>query len=278
MAEQEEREDQDTPAADAKPTEGPGHDGEPTAVISDIHGNLEALNVVFEDVEQRGIKRIICLGDIIGYGPNPRECLDLIMAKCEWSLMGNHDFAVLYEPTAFNASAEAAAFWTRRQLENEPDEELRRRRWAYLGDLEIRKIIGHSLYVHASPRRPINEYIFPDDVITSPSKMTQIFDRIDKVCYCGHTHVAGAFTDEPDFYPPEDLENVYRWDTSDKCIVNPGSLGQPRDRDSRAAYGIVYEDRMEFMRIEYDIDAVIDKVGAVEELTEFLGARLVEGR
>ena len=255
-----------------------GANGGPTAVISDIHANLEALQVVLADIEQRGIKRIVCLGDIIGYGPNPRQCLDLVIEKCEWSLMGNHDFAVLYEPTAFNASAEAASFWTRRRLEDEPDPELRQKRWVFLGDLEIRKTIGDSLYIHASPRRPINEYIFPDDVITNPSKMTQIFDRIDKKCYCGHTHVAGVFTDEPDFYPPDDVDNVFRFETSNKCIINPGSLGQPRDRDPRAAYGIVYADRVEFMRLEYDIEATMAKVGQVEALTEFLGQRLAEGR
>ena len=81
----------------------------PTAIISDIHGNLDALEVVLADIDSRGVKRIYCLGDIIGYGPNPCECLDVVMERCEWSLMGNHDFAVLYEPTAFNASAETSA-------------------------------------------------------------------------------------------------------------------------------------------------------------------------
>ena len=264
------------PAQDDAAVSG-GVDG-PTAVISDVHGNLEALQVVLADIEARQIKRIICLGDTVGYGPNPRQCLDLVIEKCEWSLMGNHDFAVLYEPTAFNASAEAAAFWTRRRIEEEPDAEARKRRWAFLGDLEIRKTVGRCLYVHASPRRPINEYIFPDDVITSPAKMAQIFDRIEKICYCGHTHVAGVFTNEPDFYPPEDLDNVFRFDTSEKCIINPGSLGQPRDRDPRAAYGIEYDDRIEFVRLDYDIAGVVEKVGAIDELTEFLGQRLAEGR
>ena len=106
-----------------------GRDGDaimPTAIISDIHGNLDALQIVLADIEQRGIEQIYCLGDIIGYGPNPCECLDLVIEKCAWSLMGNHDFAVLYEPTAFNASAEASAFWTRRQFESEQNAGLRK--------------------------------------------------------------------------------------------------------------------------------------------------------
>ena len=283
--------EQDAPAepevnGDATPANGNGPDpeeaasanGKPVAVVSDIHANLEAWQAVLADIEQRKVERIICLGDTLGYGPNPCECLDLLIEKCEWSLMGNHDFAVLYEPTSFNASAESASFWTRQELESEPDADVRERRWVFLGGLEIRKTIGKSLYVHASPRRPINEYIFPDDVITAPEKIAQIFDRIDRVCYCGHTHVAGVFSDEPDFYPPGDIGDAYEFAPGEKCIINPGSLGQPRDRDARAAYAIVDDKHVEFVRVEYDIDAVMAKVNEVDQLTDFLGQRLMEGR
>jgi diadenosine tetraphosphatase ApaH/serine/threonine PP2A family protein phosphatase len=248
------------------------------AVITDIHGNLDALKVVIADIDRRGIKRIVCLGDIIGYGPNPCECLDIVMDRCEWALMGNHDFACLYEPTSFNASAEASAFWTRRQLEDEPDTATRQRRWEFLGNLEPRRVDPMGLWVHASPRRPINEYIFPDDVFTAPNKMQQIFDRIETRCFCGHTHVAGVFTDEPDFYPPADLRGEYKFLPKERCIINPGSVGQPRDRDPRSAYAIAYDDHVEFVRLEYDIHAVIQKIGKVAELSEFLGQRLLEGR
>ncbi len=251
----------------------------PTALISDIHGNLDALEVVLADIDARGLDDIVCLGDIIGYGPNPCECLDLIMSRARWSLMGNHDFAVLYEPTSFNTSAESAAFWTRRQLEQEPDDAKRRRRWEYLGNLSIREDEGGHVWVHASPRRPINEYIFPDDVITAPTKINQIFERIERLCFVGHTHVPGVFTDEPDFYPLGDLDNLtYRLGRREKVIINPGSVGQPRDRDARAAYAILHDDRVEFVRLEYDIQAVIDKIKPTGELSDFLGMRLLEGR
>ncbi len=262
------------------PASTPTGDGgnEPVALISDIHANLDALQVVLADIEQRGIKRIVCLGDIIGYGPNPLECLDLVRQKCEWALMGNHDFASLYEPTSFNPSAESAAFWTRRQFELEPDAEKRNARWQYLGGLSIKRHFRGALCIHASPRRPINEYIFPDDVITSPSKMQQIFDRIERRCLCGHTHVAGVFTDEPDFYPPPDLDWTYRFSEREKCIVNPGSVGQPRDRDPRASYAILTDEQVDFVRLPYDMQAVIRKIEAVPELSDFLGQRLLEGR
>ena len=215
------------PQAKAASTDDPTGGLGSFALISDIHGNMDALQIVLADIKDRGIKRVCCLGDIIGYGPNPCECLDLVMNNCEWALMGNHDFAALYEPTAFNASAEAAAFWTRRQFELEEDPVKRRRRWEFLGSLEIRHQFHGTLCVHASPRRPINEYVFPDDVITSPSKMAQIFDRIEKRCFCGHTHVAGVFTDEPDFYPPADLNGRYRINNGENVSSIPAVSANP---------------------------------------------------
>ena len=92
----------------------------PTAIISDIHSNAEALRAVLADIDRRGVDRIICLGDIIGYGPNPLECLDLVEERCEWSLMGNHDFGVLYEPTNFNAPAAAAVRQRARKVVDTP--------------------------------------------------------------------------------------------------------------------------------------------------------------
>lgn len=248
------------------------------AVISDVHSNLEALRAVFEDIDRRGIQTIVCLGDTVGYGPNPRECLDLLMQRCAWTLMGNHDFATLYEPTSFNTSAETAAFWTRRHLEIEPDDALRQRRWQFLGGLALRMRWEGAQWMHASPRRPINEYVFPDDVVTAPVKVSQIFDRIEKVCYLGHTHVPGVFTDEPDFYSPTELGGRYEINDREKCIINPGSVGQPRDRDPRASYVVVDGWRVEFVRVEYDVPAVIAKVKAIPELSDFLGLRLLDGR
>lgn len=262
------------PANPAPTPAGPGA----TAIISDIHANLDALQVVLADIDARGVKKIVCLGDIIGYGPNPCECLDLVMERCDWSLLGNHDFAVLYEPTLFNATAESAAFWTRRQIEQEPDPVKRRKRWEYLGNLKIRERTPKSVWVHASPRKPINEYIFPDDVISAPAKLAQIFDRIEHRCFVGHTHVCGVFTDEPDFYPPPDLKGVYRFNDREKCVINPGSVGQPRDRDPRASYAILYDERVEFVRLHYNIHAVIEKVRLIDDLSDFLGTRLLEGR
>ncbi len=250
----------------------------PIAVISDIHGNADALRTVLADIDRRQIDQIICLGDIIGYGPDPCVVLDEVAERCVWSLMGNHDFAVLYEPTNFNAGAESAAFWTRQQLEAEPDAERRARRWDFLGALKVRQSFNGTLCVHGSPRRPINEYIFADDVVTAPTKIQQIFDRVQRACLVGHTHVQGLFTDEPDFYPPDEFNHTYKFNQWEKVVINVGSVGQPRDRDPRAAYGILHEDQMEFVRLEYDINAVVEKISAIPEINDFFGQRLLDGR
>ncbi|MBL8764112.1 MAG: metallophosphoesterase family protein [Phycisphaerae bacterium] len=257
----------------------------PTAVISDVHANAEALRAVLADIDRRGLTRIISLGDIIGYGPDPRACVDLVRARCEWSLMGNHDFGVLYEPTNFNPGAESAAYWTREALDSEPDAALRKERYEFLGRLRVRVVepgstqSGPILAVHGSPRRPINEYIFPDDVVNAPDKLTTLFDRVPRLCLVGHTHVPGVFTSEPDFYPPGELtDGAYRFAPDEKAIINVGSVGQPRDLDPRAAYAILTDDRIEFVRIPYDVDATAKKIKAIPQLNDWLGDRLYEGR
>lgn len=251
-----------------------------TAIISDIHGNLEALQVVLADIKQKQCDRIICLGDILGYGPDPVSCVDLIAEHCDWSLLGNHDYGALYEPTNFNVAAEQAAYWTRAQIEKEEDDAAAARRWEFLGRLKVRVGFGDFLCVHGSPRRPINEYIFPEDAINSPVKMQQVFERVQTYCLVGHTHVPGVFTDEPDFYPPEDVESVYKLNGSDRLIINPGSVGQPRDLDPRSSYAILDEDQrhVEFYRLPYDVESVVKKIHAIPELSNWLGDRLLEGR
>ena len=150
------------------------------AILSDIHSNLEALQTVLGEIDRRGIDEIICLGDVIGYGPNPIECLDLVMQRATVTLMGNHDFAVFYEPYNFNIGAEQACFWTREQFESDPDVERRARRWKFLAGLPVyEKRPGELMAVHASPRRPVNEYIFPDDIYTNPNKFGPIFERVE---------------------------------------------------------------------------------------------------
>ncbi len=256
------------------------------AILSDIHSNIEALSVVLADIEKRGIKTIYCLGDVIGYGPNPKECLDLIIEKTEWCVLGNHDYGVFYEPTNFNYGAEQASFWTREVLETEQERLKSDKCWSFLGNLPMRQTLEIEIgtnkvsmdFVHASPRKPVNEYIFPDDVYTNPAKVRLLFERIKHICFVGHTHMPGVFLDEPDFYPPDELSSVYPIIENEKAIINIGSVGQPRDRDNRSSYAYVDGNRVHFVRLEYDYKATARKILAVEQLDNFNAERLYEGR
>jgi predicted phosphodiesterase len=256
------------------------------ALISDIHSNIEALTKVLADIESRGIKTVYCLGDVVGYGPNPRECLDLVIDKAKWCVLGNHDYAALYEPTNFNYGAEQAAFWTRFNLEDEPQKEPRDKRWEFLGRMQMHRVLKTDLgdtpatidFIHASPRRPINEYIFPDDVYTNPVKVRVMFERVRHICFVGHTHLPGVFLDEPDFYLPTELGNVYPIVEGEKAIINIGSVGQPRDRDNRASYVYVEENEVHFVRVEYDFKTTAEKIRATLQLDPFNADRLAEGR
>jgi len=253
------------------------------AVISDIHSNLEALTTVLADIEKRGIKTIYCLGDVIGYGPNPKECLDLIIEKTKWCVLGNHDYAVFYEPTNFNYGAEQASFWTREVMETDPSSD---RRWGFLGELPMRRTLKTKLgtnaavvdFVHASPRKPVNEYIFPDDVYTNPVKVRVLFERVKHICFVGHTHLPGVFLDEPDFYLPDELGGVYPVIDKEKAIINIGSVGQPRDKDNRASYVYVDENEVHFVRLEYDFETTVEKIRATDRLDNFQADRLRDGR
>ena len=247
------------------------------AIVSDIHSNLEALTTVLAEIEQRGVEHIVCLGDIVGYGPNPMECLDLVRQRCRAALMGNHDFAVFYEPYNFNTGAESACFWTRSVFDKDPDRVRRADRWKFVGNLPVRVKTNDFVAVHASPRRPINEYIFPDDIYTNPGKFVSIFERFEKLCFVGHTHVPGVFLEGPDFYSPDELD--YKFELSDeKAIVNVGSVGQPRDRDPRSSFVVVHDTHIEFVRLTYDVDTTVKKVAENPALDNFLGTRLLDGR
>lgn len=256
------------------------------AIISDIHSNLEALTAVLQDIEKRGIQTIYCLGDVVGYGPNPVECLDIVIDRTEWCVLGNHDYATLYEPTNFNFGAEQASFWTRDVLECREDAERNNGRWEFLGGLPMRRTMEIELdeskadidFVHASPRRPINEYIFPDDVYTNPAKVRLLFERVKHICFVGHTHMPGVFLDEPDFYLPDELGGTYPIIEDEKAIINIGSVGQPRDRDPRASYAYVAGNQVHFVRVEYDVATTVKKILAVERLDTFHAERLREGR
>lgn len=246
------------------------------ALISDIHGNLEALRSVLQDIRSQGVTEIFCLGDIIGYGPNPCECLDEVINRCRTTILGNHDQAAMFDPSGFNPVALKAVYWTRDTLNSVGTAAAINRRWDFLGELGSRHREGHFLFVHGSAREPVNEYVFPEDVYNQ-LKMDTLFSRIDRYCFQGHTHIPGVFTTGGDFVTPEDCNYEYGLG-AEKIMVNVGSVGQPRDGDPRSCYVILKDDRLVFRRVPYDVDATANKIYAIPDLDNSLGNRLKIGQ
>jgi predicted phosphodiesterase len=250
------------------------------AILSDIHGNLEALQAVLTDVEGFGAEAIYCLGDVVGYGPNPVECIDLAM-RFRMTVLGNHDHGALFDPMGFSPMAERAIFWTREQLENaDRGRERREERWQFLAERPLTHRDEHGLFVHGSARNPLSEYVFPEDVYNQ-RKMERIFDLVEQRCFQGHTHVPGVYLEHPggrhEFLSPEETDHLHVLDGR-KTAINVGSVGQPRDRNWRACYVLLDGRCVRFRRVEYDVDQTVRKIHAVPELDRDLGDRLREGR
>ncbi|MCA9176922.1 MAG: metallophosphoesterase family protein [Planctomycetales bacterium] len=246
------------------------------AILSDIHGNLEALEAVLRDIESNHVDEIICLGDVIGYGPDPCACLDHAMSFSV-TILGNHDNGALFDPNGFSSGAERAIFWTRHQLESPvwPEED-RMRRMDFICEMPRCRREEEFLFVHGSARNPLNEYVFPDDVY-NVRKIEKLFGMIERYCFQGHTHVPGVFTDRKDFKSPAQLN--YRYELGEhKAMINVGSVGQPRDSDPRSSYVILDDGVVEFRRVEYPLQKTAQKIYDIPDLDNFLGERLVEGR
>ena len=249
-----------------------------TAIISDIHGNLAALDAVLEDIQGQNVDRIVCLGDVIGYGPNPCECLDRTM-EFDFCVLGNHDSSALFDPEGFNIAAEQAIFWTRDQLEVcEQGSDVSRQRMQFLCSLPRLVDEGNVLFVHGSPRGPTNEYVFPEDT-QNIKKMEKLFSLVPHLCFQGHTHVPGVFTTDLRFVRPIDTGSGYGVsDRSQRLMINVGSVGQPRDGDPRSCYVVFDEEVVEFRRVAYDVERTVKAIEAESQLDDFLGYRLREGR
>ncbi len=245
------------------------------ALISDIHSNLEALEAVFADIRSQGIAEVYCLGDLVGYGPNPRECIDMVM-QCKVCLLGNHDQGALFDPEGFNSGAERAIFWTRLQLEDGGSAVDRQRRWDFLGELPRNHQEGNFLFVHGSARNPLNEYVFPEDIYNR-RKLEKIFALIPRYSFQGHTHVPGVFTEQFQFLSPEEINLEFRLG-EEKAMINVGSVGQPRDGNPKSCYVVLEDNVVRFRRIEYPFEKTIAKIYDIPDLDNFLGDRLRDGR
>jgi diadenosine tetraphosphatase ApaH/serine/threonine PP2A family protein phosphatase len=249
------------------------------AIISDVHGNLEAANSVLEAIADREIETIYCLGDTVGYGPDPEECVDLVRDRCVTSVRGNHDDALFTGADRFHALAQDAIRFTRERLRPRL---LRGRkgaeRWEWLKDLPLRHREGEALFVHGSPVNPVNEYVYQEDVyFNADTKLRRIFEHTDLVTFNGHTHLPVAITSDLETFIPKDGESTFVLEPGRKYIINAGSVGQPRDRDCRACWLEVEKHTVTWHREEYDHSSTAEKINRIPLLDEILGLRLARG-
>ena len=239
------------------------------ALVSDVHGNLPAFRSVLADVERSEPDAIWCLGDLVGYGAQPDGCVELAAASCDLALAGNHDLGVIgrIDISDFSPHAAAAALWTRANICRDTVE--------FLSGLEPQQAGEAVGLYHASPLDPVWDYV------TSAAGADRCMDEMEeRVSAIGHTHVASRFTRTDAEVYAEAVEGGSRHDLSDhEWLVNPGSVGQPRDGDPRAAWLLldVVAWSAEWHRVEYPVD---EAAGAIEEagLPRSLGDRLHVGQ
>jgi predicted phosphodiesterase len=241
------------------------------ALISDIHANLDALTAVFDDIDSQHIDEVICLGDIVGYGPNPSECVSLIKDRCPMVILGNHDAAALgtLSTQGFNIHARIAIEWTTEHLT--PDAR------SFLSILPMKETRLSLTFAHSTPYEPEMWHY-----ITSLEEAAYNFQFFDtQFCFVGHTHIPLILVvnEKKELYVHQEPILKFGSLKDASFLINVGSVGQPRDRDTRACYGIFDSEAETFSyrRVKYDI---IHCQAAMREanLPDFLISRLAEGK
>jgi len=241
------------------------------AFISDIHANLEALEAVFDDIDTQEIDEVICLGDIVGYGANPNECVDLVVKRCPIILLGNHDAAAIEQLSTqhFNIHAKIAIEWTSKTLRNDIKDTL--------SELLLKSSIDQMTLVHATPYEPNMWYY-----ITSLEEAAFNFQFFDTpLCLVGHTHIPIIIVLDAnkELYVHQDISIRANENEGARLLINVGSVGQPRDRNPKSCYGIYDSVTTEFSyrRVAYNIDKTQQKMKKIK-MPEFLITRLDDGR
>lgn len=253
------------------------------ALVSDIHANVPAWEAVEKDIRSHGIREIYSLGDLVGYGPDPLPIVDAAM-DFDVNLMGNHDEAVVFEPIGFNYRALTAIRWTKRLLRPGFFGVRNRKRMSFLKGLKLTHREENLLLVHGSPREPTTEYILRHDaegaqqgLPDATRKMTEIFGAFDGICVVGHTHLPCVIDESFVYRTEKDLEYEFAPEKGKKYILNVGSVGQPRDRDTRACYVIWDDKRFIWRRVEYDVGRTVKRIRALKELDDYNADRLEQG-
>jgi len=240
------------------------------AIISDIHSNLEALQAVLDDIEQEQVDQVVCLGDVVGYGPNPNECLELVRQHSEIIITGNHDFACIEtsELYYFNKYAKEAIEWTLTVITNE--------NLQYLSDLPFDAKIDDYYLVHSNPLDPQSW----DYILSRDDARSNFPEFEEQICFIGHSHHPIIYIEDQDGGDlTSSRDNRIQIEEGRRYIINVGSVGQPRDGNPDAAYGIIdtMNQHYELKRVSYNVHQTYQKMIAVH-LPQFLADRLLIGR
>ncbi|MBI4563341.1 MAG: metallophosphoesterase family protein [Planctomycetes bacterium] len=253
----------------------------PFALISDLHANLEATEAVLADIEREGVKDIVCLGDIVGYGPDPDKVVDIVKRRAAVVIAGNHDWAVLNKPHGFNPLARNVIEYTRDMMEPKLYHVFgkTRERWTFLENLAAVIQDGDLTYVHGSLRDPLMDYCFGDrHALWNPAQLDQIFPKVKWLCFCGHTHFPTVIREDKVCWYPAEGRMEHALDRGRKYIINTGSVGQPRDGDPRACYAILTGEAVRYRRVPYDIEKTRGKILAIDAYEKVLADRLQKGK
>jgi len=238
------------------------------AVISDVHSNLDALETVLSDIEHRGIQDVVFIGDAVGYGPSPNECIEILSGCCKTLIAGNHDWGVigLSDISCFNEYARRAVEWTSEVTEEKNKEILRS--FPLISEDKNQD----AFFVHATPQRP-EEWHY---LLSHRDAELTFYGFDTRFCFLGHSHQPfiierGASGELVTYKDGAQIREGGRY------IINAGSVGQPRDGDPRASFAVIDYERVEIIRIPYDIKTVQDKMR--KELLPYpLIERLAVGR
>jgi len=241
------------------------------AIITDIHANIEALETVLAKIDELSVDRIVCLGDLVGYYANPNETVELLIKRDAICIMGNHDVVAcgLLEPHYFNPAAAQAILWTRDQLTQGNKE--------YLMNLPDSRLIEDTFHAVHGSMADRDEYLLFRPEIEHSFELLHLAPDLPQVAFFGHTHRRVYYEhDGQNLYSGKQEHLALRPNSS--YLINPGSVGQPRDGDPRAAFCVFDAENREidFIRVNYDVDATS---GKVEKLPfgEGLARRLYRG-
>lgn len=252
------------------------------AIVSDIHANIEALEAVLDLCEQKGVKQYICLGDVIGYGPNPIEVSKIAQEKFQVCLRGNHEEAMVTGKHRFNPYAAYAIDWTRQQVNSMTSQTTFGRSVSntmkWYQDRQTFSLNNKMLMVHGSIYDPVHDYV---DEPENPIEAEQMIETLQRdfsgfdLCFAGHNHTPFIATQVGTIIP-HDAYNTYRLPAGHKAYICVGSVGQPRDRDPRSSFAILDGEEISFHRVKYDVKKTQRKILEVG-LHKFLAERLGHG-